>query len=89
VDRSSIGPMPCGSRRESRRHLHRGRLYLLRAFASDFERRLTRNLLDRYRVEDRVIPGGTTQQEPVTPGEQLSLLYNACDVGLNTAMAEG
>jgi D-inositol-3-phosphate glycosyltransferase len=65
------------------------KLYLHHALASDFERRTTRALLARYRVQDRVILGGTTRQEPASSGERLNLLYNACDVGLNTSMAEG
>src|SRR5262249_16936317 len=65
------------------------KLYLHQARTSEFERRATRKLLKLFQVEDRVIIGGTTSQEPVLSGEQLNLLYNACDVGINTAMAEG
>ena len=65
------------------------KLYLHHTLTSDFERRSTQKLLKRFQVEDRVILGGTAHEEPAVSGEQLNLLYNACDVGLNTAMAEG
>ncbi len=65
------------------------KLYLHHTLSSEFERRSTQKLLKPFRVEDRVILGGTTAGEPASSAEQLNLLYNACDVGLNTAMAEG
>jgi D-inositol-3-phosphate glycosyltransferase len=65
------------------------KLYLHHTCASGFERRSTRKLLERCRVEDRVILGGTANQEPALSAERLNLVYNACDVGLNTSMAEG
>jgi glycosyltransferase involved in cell wall biosynthesis len=65
------------------------KLYLHHTLSSEFERRSTQKLLKPFRVEDRVILGGRAAGEPAASAEQLNLLYNACDVGLNTAMAEG
>jgi D-inositol-3-phosphate glycosyltransferase len=65
------------------------KLYLHHARASEFERQSTQELLELFRVEDRVILGGAAHEEPPLSMEQLNLLYNACDVGLNTAMGEG
>lgn len=65
------------------------KLYLHHTLASARERNWIQELLELFRVEDRVILGGTAYDEPPLSLEQLNLLYNACDVGLNTAMGEG
>jgi D-inositol-3-phosphate glycosyltransferase len=40
-------------------------------------------------IEDKIIYTGDNAFHPVVSDEQLNLIYNACDVGLNTASAEG
>lgn len=64
-----------------RLHLHMG---------EHVDGRTVQELIRRHGVEDRVHlactePGG----HPEISDEELNLLYNACDVGLNTASAEG
>ncbi len=64
-----------------RLHLHMG---------EHVDGRTIRDLVGKHGIEDRVhlactVPGG----HPEIPDDELNLLYNACDVGLNTASAEG
>lgn len=40
-------------------------------------------------IDDRLLLTGTTLDHPSSTDTHLNLLYNACDVGLNTADAEG
>ena len=40
-------------------------------------------------IEDRLLPGACSPHHPALSDERLNLLYNACDVGVNTATAEG
>jgi len=40
-------------------------------------------------IEDRLLLTGFTLRHPATTDAHLNLIYNACDVGLNTADAEG
>jgi D-inositol-3-phosphate glycosyltransferase len=40
-------------------------------------------------IEDRLLTTTRAAAHPHVPDEQLNLIYNACDVGLNTASAEG
>jgi glycosyltransferase involved in cell wall biosynthesis len=65
------------------------KLFLHQPLTSEFERQSMQDLLKLFRVEDRVILGGAALKESPLSGKQLNLLYNACDVGLNTAMGEG
>ncbi|HMV84454.1 MAG TPA: glycosyltransferase family 4 protein [Blastocatellia bacterium] len=46
-------------------------------------------LARRYGIEDRVIMTSLNKFHPASPREQLNLIYNACDVGINTSTAEG
>ena len=46
-------------------------------------------LARRYGVEDRVLMSSLARVMQVSPTRQLNLVYNACDVGLNTSSAEG
>jgi D-inositol-3-phosphate glycosyltransferase len=40
-------------------------------------------------VADRLLTTTAERDRPMVPDEQLNLIYNACDVGVNTAEAEG
>src|SRR5205085_11032699 len=40
-------------------------------------------------IEDRVITTTAAAAHPHVPDEVLSLIYNACEVGVNSAVAEG
>jgi glycosyltransferase involved in cell wall biosynthesis len=40
-------------------------------------------------IEDRLVVTTTGEDRPHVPDEHLNLIYNACDVGINTAAAEG
>jgi glycosyltransferase involved in cell wall biosynthesis len=46
-------------------------------------------LARRYGVEDRVLMSSLAKVIQGVPARQLNLIYNACDVGLNTSSAEG
>jgi D-inositol-3-phosphate glycosyltransferase len=46
-------------------------------------------LAQRYGIEDRLILTTTEPQLASEPVEKLNLIYNACDVGINTATGEG
>jgi glycosyltransferase involved in cell wall biosynthesis len=46
-------------------------------------------LADELGIADRLITTTRSAAHPRVPDAQLNLIYNACDVGLNTAAAEG
>jgi glycosyltransferase involved in cell wall biosynthesis len=46
-------------------------------------------LARRYGVEDRVLMSSLNKMIQAVSRQQLNLVYNACDVGLNTSSAEG
>jgi glycosyltransferase involved in cell wall biosynthesis len=46
-------------------------------------------LAKRYGVDDRIIVSENRSAMPAILSEHLNLIYNACDVGLNTATGEG
>ncbi len=46
-------------------------------------------LAHRLGIDDRLILSGLTHTIPSISDEQMNLVYNACDVGLNTASSEG
>jgi glycosyltransferase involved in cell wall biosynthesis len=46
-------------------------------------------LARRLGIEDRLILTGAGEGVPEEPPERLNLIYNACQVGLNTALGEG
>jgi glycosyltransferase involved in cell wall biosynthesis len=46
-------------------------------------------LAKRYGIFDRLIMTQADNSRPTFSNEQLNLLYNACDVGLNTTTGEG
>jgi D-inositol-3-phosphate glycosyltransferase len=47
------------------------------------------HLARRYGIEDRLIMSSLDIHLPTVPSEQMNLIYNACEVGLNTSAAEG
>lgn len=47
------------------------------------------SLADRYRIDDRLIISNKENFLPSVPDDRLNLIYNACDVGLNTSFGEG
>lgn len=63
------------------------KLCLHHAIFGDTDRRQTRAWVERWNLEDRVVVnplgGGPCDDR------NLNLLYNACDVGINTSMGEG
>jgi D-inositol-3-phosphate glycosyltransferase len=46
-------------------------------------------LARRYGIEDRLIMSSLNPNLGSVPSEEMNLIYNACEVGLNTAAAEG
>ncbi len=46
-------------------------------------------LCKRYDIQDRLIITSNTRSLPSVSTKQLNLIYNACDVGVNTSSAEG
>lgn len=46
-------------------------------------------LARRYGIEDRVVLTSADNWTPGVPDEMLNRIYNACDVGVNTAVGEG
>ena len=46
-------------------------------------------LADELGIADRLLTGERCAGHPHVPDERLNLIYNACDMGLNTAVAEG
>jgi D-inositol-3-phosphate glycosyltransferase len=63
------------------------RLCLHHAIMGPKEREMIETMAHQFGIEDRLNrnPLGDT----ILPDDQLNLLYNACDVGLNTSMGEG
>lgn len=47
------------------------------------------SLAKRYEIEGRLILNSMSKDIPVEPIERLNLIYNACEVGINTSMGEG
>jgi D-inositol-3-phosphate glycosyltransferase len=47
------------------------------------------SLAKRYEIEGRLILSNMNKEIPAEPVERLNLIYNACDVGINTSMGEG
>ncbi len=64
------------------------KLCLHHAVMSDLEKQEIVTLSQQYGIEDRLI---LSPVDPIkdTSDEELNLIYNACDVGLNTSMGEG
>lgn len=48
-----------------------------------------RPLADVLGIRERILGLTTGDRHPETPSEHLNLLYNACDIGINTAQKEG
>lgn len=46
-------------------------------------------LARRHGIEDRLILTSRSHSIPAVPDEELNLIYNACDVGINTSVTEG
>ena len=47
------------------------------------------HLAERFGVEQRLVISALRQSLPAISDEQMNLVYNACDVGINTASCEG
>lgn len=46
-------------------------------------------LAKRYEIEGRLILSNMNKEMPAEPVERVNMIYNACDVGLNTSFGEG
>ena len=46
-------------------------------------------LARRFGIEERLVMSGKEDGIPNLPGEEVNAIYNACDVGVNTASGEG
>jgi len=46
-------------------------------------------LAQRYGFDDRLVITSLNRNLPGVPDDRLNLIYNACDIGLNTSMGEG
>ncbi|MEL6274424.1 MAG: glycosyltransferase, partial [Bacteroidota bacterium] len=66
------------------------KLYLHHPFLSEGKRRALQELIDEYQIEHRLLfnRDQTGSCRPVSDA-QLNQIYNATDVGINTAMGEG
>lgn len=61
----------------------------LHTAVADPRRDLTR-LMRRFRIADRVLmTGEDPRRHPTASDQELNLIYNACDVGINTSTTEG
>ena len=47
------------------------------------------SLAKRYEIEGRLIISNTSKETPTDSIKRLNMIYNACDVGINTSMGEG
>jgi D-inositol-3-phosphate glycosyltransferase len=65
------------------------RLYLHQAIQQPRDRGEIDLWIDRAGIRDRVIMPIALGDETITQDDRLNLIYNACDVGVNTAMGEG
>ena len=65
------------------------RLYLHHAVMDEEERRSVLDLVARHGIEDRVTVSLPVAADERLTDEDLNRVYNACDVGVNTAMGEG
>jgi D-inositol-3-phosphate glycosyltransferase len=65
------------------------KLYLHHARTSEFERRQVFRMARRWNIVDRLIVNPMLDGKSEVSNEQLNLLYNSCDVGINTSMGEG
>jgi D-inositol-3-phosphate glycosyltransferase len=65
------------------------RLYLHQAIRLPEARARIDRWIDAAGIRDRVIMPVDAEQGTITADDRLNLIYNACDVGLNTAMGEG
>jgi len=71
------------------RHRSDAYLYLHICHLSQAQDASLRALIERCGVGERVLLNALTPGASSLPVERLNLLYNACDVGLTTAMGEG
>lgn len=53
------------------------------------EEELIKNWIQKYGLEERVIFSSVKNKEEYIDDERLNLIYNACDVGINTSYGEG
>jgi glycosyltransferase involved in cell wall biosynthesis len=51
--------------------------------------RQEKTLVESWGVGDRLLTSGRSEDHPDWPDERLNLLYNACDIGVNTSSGEG
>jgi glycosyltransferase involved in cell wall biosynthesis len=65
------------------------RLYLHQAIQHPRDRGQIDLWIDRAGIRDRVMMPIDVGDDTITPDDRLNQIYNACDVGLNTAMGEG
>ncbi|MEM9337671.1 MAG: hypothetical protein AAGA66_03020 [Bacteroidota bacterium] len=65
------------------------KLYLHQTFHHGVLHSATRRLIEKLELEPYLLEGPLDAQHPIVDNEQLNLIYNACDVGINTCMGEG
>jgi D-inositol-3-phosphate glycosyltransferase len=46
-------------------------------------------LVDQLGIRNRVLPASSPTEHPALPDDELNIIYNACDVGINTSVREG
>lgn len=47
------------------------------------------HLCERYGIDDRLVISSNKKEIPGIPDDRLNLIYNSCDVGINTSVGEG
>jgi glycosyltransferase involved in cell wall biosynthesis len=65
------------------------KLYLHQSFNHGNYDRFTYELIEELNLESYLLKCPLTSENDILTNEQLNLLYNACDVGINTCMGEG
>jgi glycosyltransferase involved in cell wall biosynthesis len=65
------------------------KLYLHHSFCHGHFDHFTHEIIEEYNLHDYLLQSSLAQERAILTNEQLNLLYNACDVGVNTCMGEG
>jgi glycosyltransferase involved in cell wall biosynthesis len=65
------------------------KLYLHHSFKLEKFDHFTEQMIQDYDLQDYLLSSPLASEKDILTTEQLNLLYNACDVGINTCMGEG
>ncbi|MEL6942579.1 MAG: glycosyltransferase family 4 protein [Bacteroidota bacterium] len=65
------------------------KLYLHNTFLGGLPANDIQDLINQLNIKDRILKGPLKKGQGIVDNETLNLIYNACDVGMNTCMGEG